>query len=282
MNLLKHFKNLEKKYKRIIRNIKISFLLGADLIAKLRIAIITFLLSKKKFFYQSENKIFEIKLRQMKRNFRIFISEENDIRALKVIFLDGEYEIDLKKQPEVIFDLGGHIGISALFFGVRYPHARIYVFEPDPRNFELLKRNIKDFHNIAVFPYAISNKNSCEKIFFYPNSRIATSLMQRLPEQDFLEVRCTKLDSIMEEFSIDRIDLLKFNIEGVEYKVFSSFRNLDKVRNLVGQVHFDIIECGRDEFLKIFEKYDVRIEEKSRTRGRVTAVQREHFQEKAF
>src|SRR4051812_5110722 len=46
-------------------------------------------------------------------------------------------------QPRVI-DGGGYIGMSVLYFKLRYPGARVTCFEPDAEIFRLLERNIHD------------------------------------------------------------------------------------------------------------------------------------------
>ena len=41
-----------------------------------------------------------------------------------------------------IFDLGAHIGLSVLYFKIKYPNSRIVAFEPNSNIFPILQENI--------------------------------------------------------------------------------------------------------------------------------------------
>jgi FkbM family methyltransferase len=64
--------------------------------------------------------------------------------------IDAGYAALLRSgQTPCILDLGGNIGASAVWFAVRYPAARVTVFEPHPGNFRLLEMNCE---GLAVEP----------------------------------------------------------------------------------------------------------------------------------
>ena len=41
---------------------------------------------------------------------------------------------------------GANIGLSVLYFKRLFPACRIYAYEPDPYIFEILQRNVTEFH----------------------------------------------------------------------------------------------------------------------------------------
>lgn len=45
----------------------------------------------------------------------------------------------------VIIDGGGNIGLSAIWFALSFPQARILVLEPESENFRLLSRNVAPY-----------------------------------------------------------------------------------------------------------------------------------------
>jgi FkbM family methyltransferase len=45
----------------------------------------------------------------------------------------------------VIIDCGGNIGLSAIWFALKFPKAQVFVLEPDQDNFALLTRNIAPY-----------------------------------------------------------------------------------------------------------------------------------------
>lgn len=58
---------------------------------------------------------------------------------------DGSYGYYLKslEDPRLIIDVGGNIGLFAIGACLRFPKAKILVFEPHPFNFRFLVDNVK-------------------------------------------------------------------------------------------------------------------------------------------
>jgi FkbM family methyltransferase len=212
---------------------KISHL-GANLYAKIFLFFYTFWIPIKKVGMDNQIKN-ELRLKKFNKTFFFYLTGNSDLAILKKIFVDNEYDFDLPYSPEIIFDLGSNVGLSVIYFRLKYPNAKIYAFEPDPETFKKLRKNIKQFNNIFIFNLAISDKNGKEKFYIYPNQSMSSSLLQRLPNQPFVEVETKTLDSILDELSINKVDLLKFDIEGAEYGVFKKFKNLDKINNIIGE-----------------------------------------------
>ena len=63
----------------------------------------------------------------------------------------SEYFFPKELNPKVIFDIGGNIGITAIYLASLFPKAKIYTFEPLPDNFEILQINIQQYQNIEAF-----------------------------------------------------------------------------------------------------------------------------------
>ena len=64
----------------------------------------------------------------------------------KEIFVDEIYRFSCSAPIPVILDLGANIGLSVLYFKRLFPACRIYAYEPDPYIFEILQRNVTEFH----------------------------------------------------------------------------------------------------------------------------------------
>jgi hypothetical protein len=54
-------------------------------------------------------------------------------------------------------------------------------------------------------------------------------------------VRGITLDSLLDERGIDRVDLLKINVEGAEYAILASLRDPGRIRYVLGELHGDAI-----------------------------------------
>jgi FkbM family methyltransferase len=189
----------------------------------------------------------------------IHLHSGSEIKIFRGIFIDKEYEIDMKYKPGIIFDIGSNIGLSIIYFRHKYPEAKIFGFEPNPRAFVRLKEAVNKIKDVKVFNIAISDKNGEEKCFLH--SKISSSsLLERVPGQECVIVETKTLDDVMEDLAMDNIDLLKFDVEGSEARIFSSFRNLCKINKIIGEVHLDLMDVAKEEFLNNFEAFSVNID----------------------
>lgn len=154
------------------------------------------------------------------------------------IFEDYTNNISIK-ACDVVYDLGSCIGDFAVLAAHR--GAKVYAFEPDKNNFDILIKNIEingmqdriTAYNMAIGPEAgeCGFDNNCENTGGYTMS-----------ESSSLKVPVTTLAHIMKENDHTHIDLLKIDVEGSEYAIFSNSDNaqLNKIKTIVGEYHLDI------------------------------------------
>lgn len=65
-------------------------------------------------------------------------------------------------------------------------------------------------------------------------------------------MRCSIFLLILSTHNINHIDLLKFDVEGSEYKLFQGLKEKSKVSYVAGELHKDLIPEGFDEFMSEF------------------------------
>jgi FkbM family methyltransferase len=70
----------------------------------------------------------------------------------------------IKKEDPSIIEIGAHYGEDTLRLAHTFPEAKIYCFEPDPRNITIFKKHIKE-ENIFLFELALSNKDGEAEFF---------------------------------------------------------------------------------------------------------------------
>src|ERR1700678_2218138 len=82
---------------------------------------------------------------------QIMVMQENDFQSLpQASPVNDVYRKILSEgNRPVIVDCGGHIGLSAVWFGSHFPEAIVYSVEPDLSNFKLLQQNTKVYPNIT-------------------------------------------------------------------------------------------------------------------------------------
>ena len=169
----------------------------------------------------------------------------SDIATYEQIFLKGDYDSPhLPPEAQTILDLGANIGLSALFFGARYPRARIVAVEPDKDNYSLLIKNVEP----------LGSRVACIKGAVWPTDGTVTFEMVdaqganldywggRVEKSDGVSptsVRSFNIGTLCDMFSIERIDILKVDIEGAELEVFSEGYEtwLSRVNTVVVETH---------------------------------------------
>lgn len=214
-------------------------------LTKIRI-FLTYLRLTAKFWLAG--RIFLLKTEQM-FGFRISCFKYETLRFLfQEIFVRGEYYFEADKKEVTIFDCGGNIGLSTLYFKWLYPQSKIYVFEPDPQTFELLKKNIKQnkLENVFLHNVALLDKNG-EIDFFIdkekPGSLTMSTTFERLPK-DVVRVKTISLaEFIKQKVDGQKIEFVKMDIEGDEEKVLVDLDRrgiLKNIQELIIEFHLNI------------------------------------------
>ncbi len=189
--------------------------------------------------------------------------------AIRSLFYK-EYENISCSDPKVIIDAGANIGTSAIFFAKKYPKARVLAVEPEERNFDMLLKNTKNYKNIIAIKAAIwgvVDKRIIQSRFTgHWGYTVSDSDTHNRTESTGKEVDCVTVGSLMEKYSIDKIDLLKMDIEGGEKNVLENSSDwIDSVDIMTVELHDRIcLGCDRAFYLstknfKTFEKHGEKI-----------------------
>jgi FkbM family methyltransferase len=134
-----------------------------------------------------------------------------------------------KIPAPVIFDCGAHVGATVIQYRRFIPNARILAFEPFPEAFRALQETTLGDEKIELFSLAISNKSG-ELAFNCNRLPQTNSLLDSDPAADAywgagnldtrerIEVKAVSLDDFCKEARVERIDILKLDIQGGEYQ----------------------------------------------------------------
>jgi FkbM family methyltransferase len=209
-----------------------------------------------------------LKLQKFGKQFNFHLSHQLDIAILYDIFVEDEYGIQLNIDPQVIIDIGSNVGASLIYFALKYPEANLFGYEPDPHAFRTLARNVDGFKNIEIKQAAVAAEEGELEFFVDPDSSMSSSLRCRRDRQKKILVQTTTLDSILDEHGVERVDLLKFDVEGAEYEMFKNFRQMERVNNVIGELHVDLIDASKEQFTALLNKFNLH-EEKLRLPGAV-------------
>jgi FkbM family methyltransferase len=121
------------------------------------------------------------------------------------------------KSGMIIVDIGAHIGYYTLLFSKLVgPNGKVYAFEPDPDNFDILQKNTSDLKNVEIFKIALSDIEG--KISFYKiyESTGCHSIVLPEAKAEKIIVDSITLDSFLDYKKISDLDFIKIDIEGGE------------------------------------------------------------------
>ena len=184
-----------------------------------------------------------------------------------IVFNDGD----------CIFDVGANIGLFTLFANQMCRNPVVYAFEPIPRTFDLLRINVALYGlSVNLFDMGLADFDGTEKFTFYPEAaglsgrsvysardeettrKIVSNWLETVaPEQsqvqdraeieraveegmrrEIYDCRVTTLSRVMRDHQVDRIDLLKIDVEGGEVDVLSGIDDADwpKIKQVVMEI----------------------------------------------
>lgn len=156
------------------------------------------------------------------------------LHSLKEIYIEEIYKTRFSTDAPKIIDCGANVGLSILYFKSKYPSAAIIAFEPDPANFECLKKNIagNGYSDVVLKNEAIWNSNS--SISFINDGTLGSKINTGGEQGNVITVNATRLRDLLNE----KIDFLKIDIEGAEYDVILDCKeHLASVQNLFLEFH---------------------------------------------
>ncbi len=162
----------------------------------------------------------------------------SDESTYKQILLDGAYAFDLPFSPKVIVDAGANIGAASIYFTHRYPEAKIIAIEPEASNFAVLAKNVRLYPAIIPIHAALWNRDG--KIGVSepdPATGAKGNWAFVTHEGSGVKVRAITMRTLMKEWQVQAIDLLKIDVEGAEKEVFESADWIGSVRCLMIELH---------------------------------------------
>lgn len=184
-----------------------------------------------------------------------FIENQIHLKRIKFFFINNIFF-----EKPVIVDIGAHQGKISKIFNSIYRKSRIYCIEPNKKQNKYLKKVGK---NIKIFNYAIGKKS--EKLDFYINKIDLTNSLSKLntksiylKSKNFIlkneenppskKINVKTLDSLCNEKKINKIDILKIDVEGHEYDVLLGSKKIIKNVNVI------LIEIQKNKMYKNYSQ----------------------------
>ena len=166
------------------------------------------------------------------------------------------------RKEGVIIDGGANNGLFSFLVKNRFPQAVIHAFEPSPALLPFLQKNL-DKEGIRIHAKALSMQTG-ELSFFYSPDADQIGSLEKESVEEFekregkifsRKVPAISLDSFLQEEKIDKIWVLKLDVQGAEYSILKGAQNaLEKTDYLLVEVmlieptSFELLDFIRAKF----------------------------------
>lgn len=200
------------------------------------------------------NKVYKFKI----HNFNVCIrSNTNDLKVA-LASLGDEFKCIVEeynnKDPKVIVDAGGYIGTSALFFSKVFPNALVFTIEPSSTNYKILKENVEGVKNIIPINAALGPEKGEASLKDRGTGEwgytIVSDPVDNRNSSDMEKVEVISVTDILSKDQVSKIDILKLDIEGGEYKLLLGKPMwVEHVDTWIVELHDRIVPGCTDAFL---------------------------------
>ncbi len=176
---------------------------------------------------------------------RLRIYPGNEV--FRSIFVRGIYDPNLVvvinallPTDGVFVDIGANMGYCSLLMSEKVGEdGKVFAIEPSERDFLRLVDNVSlnELSNVSVYRLAISDKSGNVKISIAPEERSSLNTLgtafsnKGIEELRTEDVISTTLDKFVKQEEINKIDVIKMDIEGSEFKALKGAReSIEKYR----------------------------------------------------
>ncbi|MFA4849426.1 MAG: FkbM family methyltransferase [Methanoregula sp.] len=136
---------------------------------------------------------------------------------------DFEMVLKLIKDDMTIFDIGANIGWYTINLSKIYSRAHIYAFEPIPKTFDYLTKNValNELSNVSLLNFGFSDKDEKIDFYYYPEGSANASLINVSENKNVEKIisYVRKMDAFIKENKL-HLDFIKCDVEGAELFVF--------------------------------------------------------------
>jgi len=137
---------------------------------------------------------------------------------------------EFTRHGDVAYDIGAHIGYVTLVFSrIAGTSGHVYSFEPDPRNVDMLHKNIANnrISNVSIVQMVVADVSRAVDFATFDYSFVNHIANGHTPgDATVLTLRSTTLDEYVYTQGNPAPDIIKIDVEGAELLVFRGAHRL--------------------------------------------------------
>jgi FkbM family methyltransferase len=158
------------------------------------------------------------------------------------------------EDKEIVFiDVGANIGRYSLFLAKKFPKLKVIAIEPDPDAYSALTKGVKvnGLANVIAMNIAISDVNGVTTLFKKYDASLS-SIVDSTNTIKTTKVTTKRLDDVVKELGLGRVDWVKIDVEGAELHVLRGFRG--GIARFRPKIIIEVKEFNREGVLNFFRE----------------------------
>ena len=188
--------------------------------------------------------------------------KKGDRSTINEIFIHKLYPYGIQPN-DIVVDIGAHVGVFTVFAAKKARNGMVYSYEPEPSNFEQLRKNIalNELKNVKEMKVGVAGKEGT-RIFYVSNQHTGGNSIIKVPGKK-IKAHFTTLKNIIDKNRLDAIDFLKIDVEGAEYEIlFNTPKEYFKRIKRIGLEYHDWMTKKKGADLKRFlEKLGFKVQD---------------------
>ena len=208
--------------------------------------------------------VFGNKLFLNKKGLALSISHYGTYEKLEAKIMEEKIKVG-----NITVDVGANIGLHTLNMArIVGNTGRVFAFEPDPSNFEILEKNVKinNYQNIILEQKAVGDKHGRTTLYQSDHPGMHRIFPQTKQAKGQVQVELTSLDKyFIDSNLVDKINFIKIDVEGLEFSVLKGMKNIlknnKKIKILFEFMPKNTMEAGFTpiELLNYLTSYDFKL-----------------------
>lgn len=154
-------------------------------------------------------------------------------------FIEKIYDKYLSgKKFDTVVDVGANTGIWIEYINYYFNPSKVYAIEPNAQALKILRDTYTN-GEVTIIDKALSNKDGELEFFVDPNNSTISSAEKYGYLTQTYKVPSISFKTMVKQYGIEKIDLLKVDIETGEYDLFESLdkNDLDIINNMLIEYH---------------------------------------------
>lgn len=168
---------------------------------------------------------------------------------IEIVNIDAYKLYKYKNLTGYILDIGGNHGVVSIILALQNPQAKIITLEPISSLCNIIRHNLEtnNIKNVTLVNKALGDGNDTKITIGNSCSGASSTIVtndslfgsiQKGVKNIIEDIKTITFDSLLNEYNINTIELLKIDCEGGEFYLYDSNKIKENIINhLVGEFH---------------------------------------------